>query len=400
MAQIKSVQERYKIILEQKMQAYAKKLESELLSIGLRKGNISNIKAVKSDNSNIPFRSDYRPDKIPTPANIGQANSMLGGATTAVAFPPSLAGSASIADRFSNIGGKLAGAAKKLGIAAALAGTVGVVGIGGNIAFKSHQAGQISKLQKAAQSELASKKVNEVESAFVKSSADSTADAEVHVLVGSAYKDEKGKESPFGHTALYVKTKDGKENVYDFGRYGKIKSETVGGVTLTGSNSPRGEGILKVWSSLDSYIKNENKHGAGTSLPRVTEGYGYKISNDQAEKIIQHYNKLQKEGKPTGLSTGDWKSYKLSEDYYALGNNCTTVSLDPLDDIMPGFGKNQGVFIDIVDGLPDPTARAAFLGAGYETPKNIVLPHNLNNYLKASPDIKVDLKNTYSSRNN
>lgn len=124
MAQIKSVQERYKIILEKKMQAYAKELESELLSIGLRKGNISDIKAVKSDNSNIPFRSNYRPDKIPTPANIGQANSMLGGATTAVAFPTSLAGSASIADRFSSIGGKLAGAAKKLGVAAMMTGSL------------------------------------------------------------------------------------------------------------------------------------------------------------------------------------------------------------------------------------------------------------------------------------
>lgn len=129
MAQIKSVQERYKIILEKKMQAYAKELESELLSIGLRKGNISDIKAVKSDNSNIPFRSDYRPDKIPTPANIGQVSSMLGGATTAVAFPGSLVGSASIADRFSNIGGKLAGISKKLGIAAALAGTIGSSGV-------------------------------------------------------------------------------------------------------------------------------------------------------------------------------------------------------------------------------------------------------------------------------
>lgn len=129
MAQIKSVQERYKIILEQKMRAYAKELESELLSIGLRKGNISDIKAVKSDNSNIPFRSNYRPDKIPTPANIGQVNSMLGGAATAVAFPSSLAGSASIADRFSNIGGKLSGFAKKLGIATALAGTIGSSGV-------------------------------------------------------------------------------------------------------------------------------------------------------------------------------------------------------------------------------------------------------------------------------
>ena len=138
MAQIKSVQERYKIILEQKMRAYAKELESELLSVGLRKGNISDIKAVKSGNSNVPFRSDYRPDNIPTLANIGQVNSVLGSATTATAFPSSFVGSTSIADRFSNIGSKLASTAKKLGIAAVMANAVDGSVDFGKVALKSY----------------------------------------------------------------------------------------------------------------------------------------------------------------------------------------------------------------------------------------------------------------------
>ena len=32
-----------------------------------------------------------------------------------------------------------------------------------------------------------------------------------------------------------------------------------------GANSPRGEGILRIWSSFDAYIADENSQGVGTS---------------------------------------------------------------------------------------------------------------------------------------
>ncbi|MDT1857436.1 hypothetical protein FPK33_21775, partial [Acinetobacter baumannii] len=87
-------------------------------------------------------------------------------------------------------------------------------------------------------------------------------EAELHLLVGSAY-GEGDRESPYGHTAVYIKLK-GKDYIYDFGRYGKTKPESFGIFTLEGANSPRGEGILRIWSSFDAYIADENSQGKGT----------------------------------------------------------------------------------------------------------------------------------------
>ena len=77
-------------------------------------------------------------------------------------------------------------------------------------------------------------------------------EAELHLLVGSAYGEGK-TESPYGHTAVYIKLK-GKDYIYDFGRYGKTKPESFGPFTLDGPSSPRGEGVLRVWDDFGAYI--------------------------------------------------------------------------------------------------------------------------------------------------
>ena len=41
------------------------------------------------------------------------------------------------------------------------------------------------------------------------------------------------------------------------------------------------------------------------------------------------------------------------------------------------------------------TVKLAFKASKYEMPKYLFLPDNLNDYLMKSPDVKVDIKNTY-----
>lgn len=273
-----------------------------------------------------------------------------------------------------------------------LASLIGLGAAGGQLGIKTMQAYEKSAMQKQLQEQVilnAKNNKEEVLSAFIKNSKESNPEAEASLLVGSAYTGQ-----PFGHTALAVKV-GGQEKVYDFGRYGNITPERIGGVTLTGSNSPRGEGILRVWNSVDEYLKHEKTNGAGTSMQRTTYKYDYNISNEQANKIVQHFETLQKEGKKTGKKTNNWESYKLARDYYAVDYNCTTVAMDGLESAVPAIGKNSKPFIDIVEGLPDATARTGFIGTGIDTPNEVFLPHNLKKYLDASIDVKVDNKSEF-----
>ena len=52
-------------------------------------------------------------------------------------------------------------------------------------------------------------------------------------------------------------------------------------------------------------------------------------------------------------------------------------------------------FINSDKVLPT-TAKLAFKASKYEMPTYLFLPDNLNDYLKKSPDVKVNIKNTYS----
>ena len=216
-------------------------------------------------------------------------------------------------------------------------------------------------------------------------------EAELHLLVGSAY-GTGDKESPYGHTAVYIKLQ-GKEYVYDFGRYGKTKPESFGPFTLEGASSPRGEGILKVWNNFSAYIKEENSQGVSSGRSRTTYGYGYKIFDSQANLVINYYNDLIKSSVSV-QNTTYYKRYKLSQDYFALAPNCTTQSIEATKKAIPSMTKSGHKFVNSDKVLPM-TARLAFKASKYEMPKYLFLPDNLNDYLKQSPDVKVNLKNTY-----
>ncbi|ELO6155763.1 hypothetical protein [Acinetobacter tandoii] len=216
-------------------------------------------------------------------------------------------------------------------------------------------------------------------------------EAELHLLVGSAY-GTGDNESPYGHTAVYIKLQ-GKEYIYDFGRYGKTKPESFGPFTLSGSSSPRGEGILKVWNSFSAYIEEENSQGASSGRSRTTHGYGYKIFDSQANLVINYYNNLIKSSTSV-QNTTHYKRYKLSQDYFALAPNCTTQSLEATKKAIPTMAKSGHRFVNSDKVLPT-TAKLAFKASKYEMPTYLFLPDNLNDYLKESPDVKVNIRNTY-----
>lgn len=216
-------------------------------------------------------------------------------------------------------------------------------------------------------------------------------EAELHLLVGSAY-GTGDKESPYGHTAVYIKLQ-GKEYIYDFGRYGQIKPETFGPFTLSGASSPRGEGILKVWNNFSAYIQEENRQGSSSGRSRTTYSYGYKIFDSQANLVINYYNNLIKSSVSV-QNTTHYKRYKLSQDYFALGPNCTTQSLDSTKKGIPSMAKSGHRFVNPDKVLPT-TAKLAFKASKYEMPTYLFLPDNLNDYLTESPDVKVNMQNTY-----
>jgi hypothetical protein len=216
-------------------------------------------------------------------------------------------------------------------------------------------------------------------------------EAELHLLVGSAY-GTGDKESPYGHTAVYIKLQ-GKEYIYDFGRYGKTKPESFGPFTLDGPSSPRGEGVLRVWNNYQAYINDENNQGIEGGRTRTTYGYGYKIFDSQANLVINYYNNLIKGGK-LRRKERFYTSYTLAQDYFALAPNCTTQSLEATKKAIPSMAKSGHKFVNSDKVLPM-TAKLAFKASKYEMPKYLFLPDNLNDYLKQSPDIKVNNKNIY-----
>jgi hypothetical protein len=136
--------------------------------------------------------------------------------------------------------------------------------------------------------------------------------AELHLLIGGPYT-LNGEEHRYGHTALRVKTTSA-DKTYDFGRYGRI----------TGTFNDSGEGILRVWSEFSSYIRAENL------LKRQTTIFTYVVFDSQAEAVTAEFARMIKTGKPrTELELGrSIKVFQLLRPYTALGNNCTTLSVD------------------------------------------------------------------------
>lgn len=144
--------------------------------------------------------------------------------------------------------------------------------------------------------------------------------ASVEMLVGGPYGDKT-----YGHTALRVTTAE-LDRVFDYGRYGNA----------WGFGKSEGEGILRVWTSFNAYIAEEN------SLGRVTTGFVYETTEENANKILEFFDK-KIAGKPV-LSNKPIKKVVKIDTYYALGPNCTTLSVAGIKTIFPDIDRDWSAF--------------------------------------------------------
>ncbi len=118
----------------------------------------------------------------------------------------------------------------------------------------------------------------------------------------------------FGHTAVRV-SGEGYDVTFDFGRYrnswGFLKSQ--------------GEGVLRVWRNPKAFEKTQS--GKGDLIKRE-----YKTSAKFDRSVIRHFLKqIQDKETKTIERTSDRTSYVLPEQYELQTNNCTTQSLEAID---------------------------------------------------------------------
>jgi len=144
--------------------------------------------------------------------------------------------------------------------------------------------------------------------------------ASVELLVGGPYGDHR-----YGHTAVRVST-DKLDKVFDYGRYRNS----------WGFGNSEGEGILRIWNDFNAYIHEEN------SLGRVTTGFVYETTEESAQKVLEFFEQ-RIAGKPL-LSNKTDKKVVLLDTYFALGPNCTTLSVDALRRVFPEIDRNWSVF--------------------------------------------------------
>jgi hypothetical protein len=213
----------------------------------------------------------------------------------------------------------------------------------------------------------------------------------MELLVGGPYSKD-GKEHRYGHTAILVRYSGG-ERVYDFGRYRTIYPEKINlGITtvnLDGDSSPRGEGILKIWTSFARYIASEN------ALGRATVGYGYTIMESQAQLIVKHFLAMTRDIEPYERNAVHQR-FKTRTEYFALGPNCTTVSIEGAQQAVPNIVLGSEKYIK-TDGILGQDAMLGMKVQGYKVPSNLFLPANLGSYLEGAPAIKVDKRTVYKS---
>jgi RHS repeat-associated protein len=146
----------------------------------------------------------------------------------------------------------------------------------------------------------------------------------VELIIGKPYTDAAGKEHPYGHVALRVyNSAEGYDNVYDFGRYGRVYWNQI-----------TGEGILNVYNNSEAYLKEEQK---------IRESYSYSkgTSVEEDKEIMAYFDKLIAGGEPyTKRNSKNRKSYKL-DDYNIFSNNCCTLSGEGLDQVGENWMGNE-----------------------------------------------------------
>lgn len=149
--------------------------------------------------------------------------------------------------------------------------------------------------------------------------------ASMEILIGGPYVKD-GEDKNYGHVAIRVIALK-KDYTYDYGRYGATR----------GVFNDEGDGIIRVWSDFSKYIAGENSTG------RKTVGYVFSIKDEDAKKIIDHYNDFVN-GASVVAKNKVMISYKTKYDYDALKRNCTTVSFDGAKVGISDIDKSQAQY--------------------------------------------------------
>jgi hypothetical protein len=191
--------------------------------------------------------------------------------------------------------------------------------------------------------------------------------ATVEMLIGGPYGDKT-----YGHAALRVTTAE-LDRVFDYGRYGNA----------WGFGKSEGEGILRIWTNFNAYIAEEN------SLGRVTTGFVYETTEESAKKILEFFDK-KIAGKPV-LSDRPIKKVVKIDTYYALGPNCTTLSVAGIKTVFPDIDRDWSVFqkgrgLGVME-------KAAVSAKGW--PKYIFMPADLQAMLESPSAKKAKKINKY-----
>jgi len=160
----------------------------------------------------------------------------------------------------------------------------------------------------------------------------------------------------FGHVAIRV-FGDGYDRTYDFGRYGKT----------WGFMKSKGEGVLRVWSNYNAFLKTQTKKGdvrVGT----------WQTTAEFDAAVMSEFNDRIKGGTKRGDGKG-YTEYRLGEDYSLLGLNCTTICLRSLDQAEDDTGQALEGF-DEIRGQNDPNdvfdEMEAVFGPNYNSLMNLM----------------------------
>lgn len=194
--------------------------------------------------------------------------------------------------------------------------------------------------------------------------------ASIELLVGGPYPGH-----PYGHTAIRVTT-SAVDRVFDYGRYGR----------MWGLGNSEGEGILKIWNNFNAYIADENHYG------RVTTGFVYETTEENAKKIFDFFDRKIADRKPT-YEDRTFKKFRI-DDYYALGPNCTTLSVEAIKTVFADLDRDwssfqQGRGLGMME-------KAAVSAKGW--PRYIFMPADLQAMLESPYARKAKKVNKYGTQ--
>lgn len=144
--------------------------------------------------------------------------------------------------------------------------------------------------------------------------------ASLELLVGGPYPGHS-----YGHTALRVTTADS-DTIFDYGRYGRA----------WGMGNSEGEGVLRMWHDFGAYIRAEN------ALGRITTGFVFETTEENAKRVLDFFAQ-KTAGKPV-KKQDTAKKEVIIDTYFALGPNCTTLSLSGMQVVYPDIDRDWSSF--------------------------------------------------------